>query len=236
MSQSHRSRPGDIWMDNLLLNGVSGGYRELMVLHGINLNIRAGEAVGIVGPNGAGKSTLLKVIAGELPTNGGTINFAGELIERHRAAERVAKGISLVPEGRQILRDLTVEGNLDITLLSRHRIRRDREHEERLDSVYTVFPQLKQRRRIKGGQLSGGEQQMLAIGRALMCKPRLLLLDEPSLGLAVSVVNQLVDVLSNIRQEMTLVIAEHSEVVLEGLTDRRVEVRMGRILVPESSM
>ncbi len=223
-------------MDNLLLNGVSGGYRELMVLHGINLNIRAGEAVGIVGPNGAGKSTLLKVIAGELPTNGGTINFAGELIERHRAAERVAKGISLVPEGRQILRDLTVEGNLDITLLSRHRIRRDREHEERLDSVYTVFPQLKQRRRIKGGQLSGGEQQMLAIGRALMCKPRLLLLDEPSLGLAVSVVNQLVDVLSNIRQEMTLVIAEHSEVVLEGLTDRRVEVRMGRILVPESSM
>ncbi len=223
-------------MDNLLLNDVSGGYRELMVLHGINLNIRAGEAVGIVGPNGAGKSTLLKVIAGELPTNGGTINFAGESIERHQAAERVAKGISLVPEGRQILRDLTVEGNLDITLLSRHRIRRDRVHEERLDSVYTVFPQLKQRRRVKGGQLSGGEQQMLAIGRALMCKPRLLLLDEPSLGLAVSVVNQLVEVLSNIRREMTLVIAEHSEVVLEGLTDRRVEVRMGRILVPESSM
>ncbi|NNN19376.1 MAG: ATP-binding cassette domain-containing protein [Acidimicrobiaceae bacterium] len=223
-------------MDNLLLEGVSGGYRELMVLHRINLDIRGGEAVGIVGPNGAGKSTLLKVIAGELPTNGGTINFAGESIERYQAAERVGKGISLVPEGRQIMRDLTVEGNLDITLLSRHRIRRDREHQDRLDSVYTVFPQLKQRRRVKGGQLSGGEQQMLAIGRALMCKPRLLLLDEPSLGLAISVVNQLVEVLSNIRGGMTLVIAEHSEVVLEGLTDRRVEVRMGRILAPESNV
>jgi branched-chain amino acid transport system ATP-binding protein len=195
-----------------------------MVLHGMTFDILPGEAVGIVGPNGAGKSTLLKTIAGALPTGRGSISLAGTAIERTSAARRVGHGIALVPEGRQVIRDLSVQGNLDVTLLGRRRLTRDREHHDRLESVYTLFPRLAERRRVKGGSLSGGEQQMLAIGRALMSKPRLLLLDEPSLGLAPAVVTQ-----------VTLVVAEHSTAVLDGLTSRRIEIRMGRLRNPETA-
>lgn len=216
--------------DSLLsLRDVTSGYGSLMVLHGLTFDVRAGEAVGIVGPNGAGKSTLLKTIAGALPTARGSIGFDGAAMERTGAARRVARGIALVPEGRQIIRDLTVAGNLDVTLLGRRRITRDREHRQRLDSVYALFPRLAERRRVRGGELSGGEQQMLAIGRALMCRPRLLLLDEPSLGLAAGVVTQLIEVLDGIRHQVTLVVAEHSAAVLDGLTSRRIEIRMGRL-------
>jgi len=216
--------------DSLLaLRDVTSGYGSLMVLHGLTFEVRAGEAVGIVGPNGAGKSTLLKTIAGALPAARGSIAFDGTAIERTGAARRVARGIALVPEGRQIIRDLTVAGNLDVTLLGRRRITRDREHRERLESVYALFPRLAERRRVRGGELSGGEQQMLAIGRALMCRPRLLLLDEPSLGLAAGVVTQLIEVLDGIRHQVTLVVAEHSTAVLDGLTSRRIEIRMGRL-------
>jgi branched-chain amino acid transport system ATP-binding protein len=216
-------------MADLSLQDVSAGYGGLTVVHGATFAVRAGEGVGIVGPNGAGKSTLLKVIAGALPTQRGSITFAGEAIERRSAAQRVARGVALVPEGRQIIRDLTVQGNLDITLLGRRRITRDREHHERLENVYGLFPRLRERRRVKGGELSGGEQQMLAIGRALMCEPRLLLLDEPSLGLAGPVVAQLIEALTSIRSQVTLILAEHSTAMLDGLTSRRLEIRMGRI-------
>jgi len=216
-------------MSDLSLRDVSAGYGGLTVVHGATFAVRAGEGVGVVGPNGAGKSTLLKVIAGALPTQRGSITFAGEAVERRGAAQRVARGIALVPEGRQIIRDLTVQGNLDITLLGRRRITADRRHHERLDTIYTLFPRLADRRRVRGGELSGGEQQMLAIGRALMCGPRLLLLDEPSLGLAAPVVTQLIEALSSIRSQVTLILAEHSTAMLDGLTGRRLEIRMGRI-------
>jgi branched-chain amino acid transport system ATP-binding protein len=216
-------------MADLSLRDVNAGYGGLTVVHAATFAIQAGEGVGIVGPNGAGKSTLLKVIAGALPTQRGSITFAGEAIERRSAAQRVARGIALVPEGRQIIRDLTVQGNLDITLLGRRRITRDREHHERLENVYGLFPRLRERRRVKGGELSGGEQQMLAIGRALMCEPRLLLLDEPSLGLAGPAVTQLIEALSSIQSQVTLILAEHSTAMLDGLTSRRLEIRMGRI-------
>lgn len=213
----------------LSVQDVTSGYGSLMVLHDLTFDIHPGEAIGIVGPNGAGKSTLLKTIAGARPAARGSIVFDGAAIERTSAARRVARGIALVPEGRQVIRDLSVQGNLDVTLLGRRRITRDREHRERLELVYTLFPRLEQRRRIKGGELSGGEQQMLAIGRALMCQPRLLLLDEPSLGLAPAVVTQLIEVLDGIRHQVTLVVAEHSTAVLDGLTSRRIEIRMGRL-------
>lgn len=219
----------------LSVRDVTSGYGSLMVLHGMTFDILPGEAVGIVGPNGAGKSTLLKTIAGALPTGRGSIALAGTSIERTSAARRVGHGIALVPEGRQVIRDLSVQGNLDVTLLGRRRLTRDREHHDRLESVYTLFPRLAERRRVKGGSLSGGEQQMLAIGRALMSKPRLLLLDEPSLGLAPAVVTQLVEVLDGIRSQVTLVVAEHSTAVLDGLTSRRIEIRMGRLRNPETA-
>ena len=211
---------------------VTSGYGGLMVLHGMTFDILPGEAVGVVGPNGAGKSTLLKTIAGALPTARGSIVFDGASVERAGAARRLARGIALVPEGRQVIRDLTVQGNLDVTLLSRRRVTRDSEHRERLESVYTLFPRLAERRRVKGSELSGGEQQMLAIGRALMCRPRLLLLDEPTLGLAPAVVTQLIEVLDGIRHQVTLIVAEHASAVLDGLTSRRIEIRMGRLRNP----
>jgi branched-chain amino acid transport system ATP-binding protein len=216
-------------MAELTLQNVSAGYRGLVVLHDVSFTVRAGEAIGVTGSNGAGKSTLLKVIAGALPALTGTICYGGERLERARAERRVRGGVVLVPEGRQVIRELTVQGNLDITLLSRGKIICDREHAGRLESVYGLFPALHGRRRVRAGDLSGGEQQMLAIGRAIMCRPSLLLLDEPSLGLAAGLVGQLVETLAGLRSQLTMVIAEHSPAVLDGLTDRRLEVRMGRL-------
>jgi len=222
-------------MADLVLADVSAGYQGLTVLHGVSFTVGAGEAVGLTGANGAGKSTLLKVIAGALPALAGTISYGGQRLERTRADRRVRRGVALVPEGRQVIRELTVQGNLDITLLARGKIIRDREHADRLDAVYTMFPPLRERRRVPAGDLSGGEQQMLAIGRALMCRPSLLLLDEPSQGLASGVVSQLAETLAGLRSQVTMLIAEHSPMVLDGLTSRRLEVRMGRINIHEAT-
>jgi branched-chain amino acid transport system ATP-binding protein len=221
-------------MAELVLQGVSAGYRGMVVLHDISFTVCPGEAVGITGANGAGKTTLMNVIAGALPALTGTICYHGRRLERTRAERRVRCGVALVPEGRQVIRELTVQGNLDITLLSRGRITRDHEHANRLDSVYELFPALRDRRRVRAGELSGGEQQMLAIGRAMMCRPSLLLLDEPSLGLAANLVDQLIETLAAMRGQLTMIIAEHSPAVLDGLTSRRLEVRMGRMNGPRT--
>lgn len=192
----------------LEINGLHAGYGDIRVLHGVSLTVAPRAITALVGSNGAGKTTLMSTISGLLPASEGSILFAGEDITVTKPSERVSRGISLVPEGRLIFPDLSVEENL-ITGAFVPRARREREAS--LAETYTLFPHLAERRRQKGVTLSGGEQQMLAIGRALMSRPRVLLLDEPSLGLAPQIVTQLFEtVLAICAQGITVAIVEQN--------------------------
>lgn len=208
----------------LEISGLHVGYGDILVLRGISMTMALGAITALVGSNGAGKTTLMRAISGLLPAREGRIAFAGQDITSTKPSERVSRGISLVPEGRLIFSDLTVEENLVIgAFVPRAR----RISEASLAETYALFPRLAERRRQKGGTLSGGEQQMLAIGRALMSRPRLLLLDEPSLGLAPQVVAQVFEtVLAICARGITVAIVEqnvrstleiaHSAYVLEN--------------------
>jgi len=190
------------------VTNLHAGYGDIRVLHGVSLTIAPASITALVGSNGAGKTTLMYTISGLLPATSGTIALTGRNITSTKASERVALGIALVPEGRLIFADFTVEENLLVGAfvpLAR------RERKPSLTRIYELFPRLAERRRQKGGTLSGGEQQMLAIGRALMSRPRLLLLDEPSLGLAPQLVAQLFDVVLAIcAQGITIAIVEQN--------------------------
>jgi branched-chain amino acid transport system ATP-binding protein len=176
---------------------LRGGYGAVEVLRGIDLSIRAGEIVAILGSNGAGKSTLNNTVCGLLPAFGGSIHFDARDITRSRAADIVAAGLVQVPEGRRVFPDLTVRENL---LLGGYR--RGRAHRERnLERALAVFPRLAERLSQRAGTLSGGEQQMLAIGRARMAEPRLLILDEPSLGLAPLLVEEMFALIARLNAE-----------------------------------
>src|SRR5260221_4523693 len=169
----------------LTLSGISAGYGSFPALFDVTLEVAAGEAVGVVGPNGAGKTTLMRVISGLLPASSGAIAFEGRSLTRMPAHRIVEAGIAHVPENRRLFARLTVEDNLRIgAFISSARA----QFAERSAWVYKLFPRLEERRRQLAGTLSGGEQQMVAIGRALMSKPRLLLMDEPSAGLPPPVV------------------------------------------------
>jgi branched-chain amino acid transport system ATP-binding protein len=196
-----------------------------MALQDISLKLEQGQIVTLIGANGSGKSTLLKSIVGLLPAKSGTISFLGERIDGLRANKIVRKGISLVPEGRQIFPNLTVNENLRIGAYSR----KDKSKlKDDYDKVLIFFPILKKRLQQKGGNLSGGEQQMLAIARALMSRPKLLLLDEPSLGLAPIVVREIYAIIVQINQEgfsillieqnvkMALTVAQYGFVIESG--------------------
>lgn len=186
----------------LELRGISTFYGNIQALHDVSLNIRQGEIVTLVGANGAGKSTTLMSICGCTPPRSGEILFENQPIQRMKADRIVRMGISQVPEGRLIFPDMTVMENLDLGAFlrdDREGIRRD------LDYVFSLFPILAERRRQTGGTLSGGEQQMLAISRALMARPRLLLLDEPSLGLAPIIIAQIFDIVRKVNESGTTV-------------------------------
>jgi branched-chain amino acid transport system ATP-binding protein len=160
---------------------LTAGYGDAIVLRGIALKVMEGTITAVIGSNGAGKTTLMRVVSGLLPPRGGTVNFAGADLGERSAAERVSRGLALVPEGRLVFPDFTVQETLRVGAYC------DRAHggwRDRLARVFELFPRLKERRNQRAGSLSGGEQQMLALGRGLMSAPRLLLLDEPSLGLA----------------------------------------------------
>ncbi|MGB1203163.1 MAG: ABC transporter ATP-binding protein, partial [Alloalcanivorax venustensis] len=157
------------------LSGIRTGYGRIEALHGLDVTIARGETVALVGANGAGKSTLLRVISGLQPLSAGTVHFGGQDLARCKAADRVHRGIVQVPEGRQVFAGLSVEDNLTLGAFSR---RRDKTVPDDLDAMYQRFPILKEKRRLHAGNLSGGQQQMLAIGRALMARPKLLLLEE----------------------------------------------------------
>jgi branched-chain amino acid transport system ATP-binding protein len=190
----------------LVLSDIVSGYGDVMALHGVSLAVRAGSVTALLGSNGAGKSTLLKTVAGLLTPRRGAISFEGNGIGGLRASERVERGIALIPEGRLIFPDMSVEENLRVGAFAP----RARPHVGRgLERAYALFPRLKERRRQSGGTLSGGEQQMLALGRGLMAEPRLLLLDEPTLGLAPLIAQSIFAVIERLRADgLTILLAE----------------------------
>src|SRR5437660_1031702 len=181
----------------LEVKNLEVSYGSLMALHGVSLTIQQGETVALVGPNGAGKSTLLKAIAGLLPPRAGMIQWEGERVHGEPPESIVERGIALVPEGRRLFARMTVRENLELGAFTQ---RAQKERRAQLERVYNIFPRLVERERQLAGLLSGGEQQMLGLARALMGVPRLLLLDEPSLGLAPRIVDSIFSVLAELHR------------------------------------
>jgi branched-chain amino acid transport system ATP-binding protein len=216
----------------LTISGVHAFYGSIEALKGVDVEVGAGEIVALIGANGAGKSTLLMTVCGRPRAARGRIRFDGHDITRLETFEIVRRGIAHAPEGRRIFPRMTVLENLQIgaTLA-------EPEHfEEDCERVYALFPILKQRRRQRGGTLSGGEQQMLAIARALMSRPRLLLLDEPSLGLAPLVVKQIFDAIREINrgQQTTVFLVEQNAHQALRLADRGYVMQTGQIILSGS--
>ena len=194
----------------LEVSGLHSGYGELAVLRGIDLSVPTGETVAIVGANGAGKTTFLRTISGLLPTKSGSVRLEGRDIANLPAHALARAGIGHVPEGRKVFKPLNVETNLELGSYSRSG-RTAASVQSDIERMYGLFPRLRERRKQIAGTLSGGEQQMLAIGRALMGRPRLLLLDEPSLGLAPQVFMEIFRVLARVRGEgVTIVLVEQN--------------------------
>jgi branched-chain amino acid transport system ATP-binding protein len=187
----------------LELKDVTLMYGRIQALHGISLTVGEGEIVALIGANGAGKSTTMRAISGLRPVAQGSIHFNGEDITKLRADLRVVRGVSQSPEGRGIFPGMSVRENLEMGAYTR---RNRAEINEDLDRVFTLFPRLREREKQVGGTMSGGEQQMLAVGRALMSRPKLLLLDEPSMGLAPMLIQQIFDIVVEINQQGTTVL------------------------------
>ncbi|MBM3364335.1 MAG: ABC transporter ATP-binding protein [Betaproteobacteria bacterium] len=208
----------------LQTRSVTASYGDAQALFGIDLDVDAGEVVALIGANGAGKSTFLKTITGMLAPSAGEIRFDGERIDRAEAADIVARGIAMVPEGRRLFPSLSVEENLQMGALSR------RSGAWNLERVYSLFPILKEKRRQPSTSLSGGQQQMVAIGRALMSNPRVLLCDEISLGLAPVVIREIYAALPSLQQDgMTLLIVEQDVQLAMQVSSRVVCLQEGRV-------
>jgi branched-chain amino acid transport system ATP-binding protein len=217
----------------LSLAAISAGYGSFQVLFDVSLEVPRGEAVGVIGPNGAGKTTLMRVISGLVQRSTGAMKLEGRSIGGLPAHRMVEQGIAHVPENRRLFPRLTVEDNLRIgAYLPRAR----RQCAGQLDRVYKLFPRLKDRREQLAGTLSGGEQQMCAIGRALMSDPKLLLMDEPSAGLAPLVVAQVFDLVHRIRAEgLTVLIVEQNVQQVLDVVDRAYLLEVGRIKLAGTS-
>ena len=215
----------------LRLRNARAGYGGAAVLQDVSLDVNAGETVALLGPNGAGKSTLLGAITGTIRRRSGDIALESENLVGLESHEIVERGVRLVPEGRLVFAPFTVEDNLRLGAL-----RLKGEVRERFDYVYQLFPRLAERRKQLAGTLSGGEQQMLAIGRALMSKPRLLLLDEPFLGLAPLVVSQIRQSLETLRGSgLTLLIVEQKLDIALAFAQRAYVLIKGRIVLEEAT-
>jgi branched-chain amino acid transport system ATP-binding protein len=217
----------------LSLTGVSAGYGSFRALFDVSLAVPEGEAVGVIGPNGAGKTTLMRVISGMLPLRNGAMSFDGRPMEGLPAHRVVERGIAHVPENRRLFPRLTVEDNLRIGAFIPEARRR---FAQELERIYALFPRLKDRREQLAGTLSGGEQQMCAIGRALMSRPKLLLLDEPSAGLAPLVVAQVFELVQHIRAEgLTVLIVEQNVQQVLDVVDRAYLLEVGSIKLAGTS-
>lgn len=210
----------------LLVEGLRARYGRIEVLHGIDLAVNSGEIVTVIGANGAGKTTLLRCLSGVHPAAGGTISFRGDNLSGVPAWRRVGRGLSQTPEGRQIFTNLTVEENLRLGayLFADDRVEKD------MGDAFQMFPILKEKRNLAAGGLSGGQQQMLAMARALMGRPSCLLLDEPSMGLAPIVVAQIFDVVKGLKAlDVTVLLVEQNAYGALKLADRGYVMETGRI-------
>jgi branched-chain amino acid transport system ATP-binding protein len=217
----------------LSLSAVSASYGSFHALFDVSLDVPHGEAVGVIGPNGAGKTTLMRVISGLVPLHGGAMMFEGRPVGGLPAHRMVEQGIAHVPENRRLFPRLTVEDNLRIGAF----IPQARAHfAEQLERIYTLFPRLKDRHKQLAGTLSGGEQQMCAIGRALMSRPKLLLMDEPSAGLAPLVAAQVFDLVRRIRADgLTVLIVEQNVQQVLDVVDRAYLLEVGSIKLAGTS-
>ncbi|MBT0782231.1 MULTISPECIES: ABC transporter ATP-binding protein [Paracoccus] len=210
----------------LTVEGLRSRYGRIEVLHGIDLHVDSGEIVTVVGANGAGKTTLLRCLSGVQPVSAGTITFRGEPLAPVPAYRRLARGLAQSPEGRQIFTNLTVEENLRLGafLYSDERVEKD------MEDAFQMFPILKQKRNLAAGGLSGGQQQMLAMARALMGRPSCLLLDEPSMGLAPIIVQQIFDVVSGLKAlGVTVLLVEQNAFGALKIADRGYVMETGQI-------
>ena len=210
----------------LSIENIKSAYARIEVLHGVTLHVDAGEIVTLIGANGAGKTTLMHAISGVQPITEGAIRYEGEAIEQRPAHARVGLGISQVPEGRQVFEPLSVKDNLMLGAWSR----RNDSLKEELARVCALFPMLETNWDVPAGALSGGQQQMLAIGRALMAKPRLLLLDEPSMGLAPNLVDQVLSAIRSLKDEnLTILLVEQNARAALSIADRAYVMETGKI-------
>ena len=210
----------------LSLVDATTGYERAPILRGVSLEVGVGQVVGLLGANGAGKTTLLRLLAGALPVWDGSVRLDGHDIGQLKPWERVAKGLAHVPEGRHVFRAMTVRENLDVAGLVRPTGSADRR-----DEVYEIFPRLRERDRQLAGSLSGGEQQMVAIARALMTAPNMLLVDEMSAGLAPKAVQVLVDALGRVRERgVGMLLVEQSPNVIADIVDGVVLLEQGEVI------
>ena len=210
----------------LVVDNLSSRYGRIEVLHGLSFEVKQGEIVTLVGSNGAGKTTLLRAISGVQPISGGSVKFLGQPLDRLAPHVRVAQGIVQVPEGRQVFAPLSVEDNLKLGAWTR----KDSEVATDIEGVYATFPVLQEKRHLPAGALSGGQQQMLAMGRALMARPKLILLDEPSMGLAPILVDQIFAIIGGLkRQGITVLLVEQNAYAALAIADRGYVIETGRI-------
>lgn len=212
----------------LQIENLHAGYSDFEVLHGIDLEVSEGEIVALIGANGAGKTTTLRAISGLIEVSEGSITFEDNNITSLRSSQIVAEGVVQVPEGRKLFTDMSVAENLRLGAYRRGRAEMD----ETLEEVFELFPRLSERADQSAGTLSGGEQQMVAIGRALMTKPRFLMLDEPSLGLAPKLVSDIFDVIRGIGERgVTVMLVEQNAVHALQLSDHGYVLENGRVVL-----
>ncbi len=210
----------------LTLTEVTAGYGALQILQGMSLQVDQGEIVALLGANGAGKTTTLRVISGLVPARGGSVTFDGQDVTNMRSDKRVAMGLVQVAEGRELFGTLTVEENLAMGAWTANKS----ERKDALDQVYELFPILAERKSQNAETMSGGQQQMLAIGRGLMARPKLLMLDEPSIGLAPKLVSQVLDAVGKIRDSgVTVLIVEQNAAATLAISDRAYVIENGEI-------
>ncbi|AYZ31116.1 high-affinity branched-chain amino acid ABC transporter ATP-binding protein LivF [Serratia sp. FDAARGOS_506] len=215
----------------LSFNQVSAHYGKIQALHQVSLTISQGEIVTLIGANGAGKTTLLGTLCGEPRASEGSIVFQGQDITQWQTSRIMREAVAIVPEGRRVFSRMTVEENLAMGgfFADRH------QYQQRIERVFALFPRLLERRSQRAGTMSGGEQQMLAIGRALMSQPKLLLLDEPSLGLAPIIIQQIFDIIQQLREEgMTIFLVEQNANQALKLADRGYVLENGRVVLEDT--